>query len=106
MSTNTTPRDPHLPPPEVCDWLLEQRWSARIPSIEMTFPEGREFGRSRSSLHGYHEAHAVIGRDGTARLFMQDDALEVLRKDQGNRRAALEQKRQACKADELATKAK
>ena len=83
---DTTPRDPHLPPPAVCDWLLERTWSERIPSIEMAFPEGGAFGCSHSSLNGYHEAHTAIGREETARLFMPDDALDVLREDQGNRR--------------------
>jgi hypothetical protein len=78
-------RDPYLPSPGVCDWLLEQKWSERIPSIEMTFPEGGAFGCSRSSLNGYHEAHAAIGCDETARLFMPDDALDSLRKDAAER---------------------
>jgi hypothetical protein len=34
------------------------------------------------------------------------EVLDIFRKDQENRRAALEQKRQACEADELAIKAK
>jgi hypothetical protein len=96
-----TPRDPHLPPPAVVDWLLEQKWSDRIPSIEMTFPEGGAFGCSRSSLNGYHEAHTAIGRDETARLFMPDDALDALRKDQDARQSALSPKWQECEADEL-----
>jgi hypothetical protein len=33
------------------------------------------------------------------------EVLDIFRKDQENRRAALEQKRQACEADELAKKA-
>jgi hypothetical protein len=103
---DTTPRDPHLPPPAVVDWRLEQKWSDRIPSIEMTFPEGGAFGCSRSSLNGYHEADTAIGRDETARLFMPDDALDALRKDQSIRQATFDQKRQACEADELAIKAK
>ena len=87
-------------------------------------------------MNGYHVAHTAIGRDETARLFIPDDALEALRKDQDNRRApsatwaAFEEKRQggnwglriatsddlarkwlreqerACEADELAIKAK
>jgi len=102
---DTTPRDPHLPPPAVCDWLLEQKWSERIPSIEMTFSEGGAFGSSRSALNGYHEADMAIGRDETALLFMPHEALDVLRKDQDDRRAALEQKRQASEAERLANTA-
>jgi hypothetical protein len=102
----TTPRDPHLPPPAVVDWLMEQKWSGRIPSIEISGPEGGPFGRSHSGLNGYHEADTAIGRDETARLFMPDEALDALREDHAIRHAALEEKRQACEADELAIKAK
>ena len=82
----TTPRDPHLPQPDVCDWLLEQKWSERITSIEMTYSEGRAFG-PRSALNGYHEADMAIGRDETARLFMPDEALDALRLDAAARSA-------------------
>jgi hypothetical protein len=92
----TTPRDPYLPPPAVVDWLLEQKWSERISSIDMLFPGNGPFGRSRSELNGYHAADTAIGRDETARLFMPDDALDALREDQDNRQAALDEKRQAC----------
>ena len=83
-----TPRDPHLPPPVVCDWLLEQKWSERISSIEMSFSENRPFGISHSEMNGYHEAHTAIGRDETARLFMPDDAMDALREDHAIRKTA------------------
>ena len=78
---NTTPRDPHLPPPAVCDWLLKRKWSERISSIHMSFLENMPFGISHSKMNDYHAAHIAIGRDETARLFMPHDALDALRKD-------------------------
>jgi hypothetical protein len=101
---STTTRDPHFPPPVVVDWLLEQAWSERISSVEMSFPENMPFGISHSKMNGSHVAHTAIGRDETARLFMPDDALDVLREDHAIRQAALEEKRQACEADDLARK--
>jgi len=85
---DTTPRDPHLPPPVVCDWLLEQEWSERISSIKMSFPENRPLDTSHSEMNGYHVADIAIGRDETARLFMPDDALDALRDDHAIRRSA------------------
>ena len=79
-------RDPHLPSPEVCDWLLEQKWSERIPSIEMTFPEGGPSGCSRSTLNSYRQSFVVIGRNTMARLFVPSEALDTLRKDAAERR--------------------
>lgn len=81
-------RDPHLPPPEVCDWLLEQKWSERIPSIEMTFPEGGPSGCSRSTLKSYRQSFVVIGRNTMARLFVPNEALDTLHKDAAERQRA------------------
>ena len=102
---DTTPRDPHLPPPEVCDWLLEQDWSEMIPMAGIQYYGSTPHGMSQSKLYEYQQAHSAIGADGGGRILLPVEAIAVLRKDQGNRRAALEQKRQACKADELARKA-
>jgi hypothetical protein len=37
-----TPRDPHLPPPAVVDWLLEQTWPGEIPETRIDF-QGQTF---------------------------------------------------------------
>ena len=63
-------------------------------------------GMSQSKLYEYQQAHSAIGADEGGRILLPVEALDVLRKDQDNRRAALEQKRQACESDELAIKAK
>ena len=107
MSTNTTPnRDPHLPPPAVCDWLLEQDWSEMIPMAGIQYYGSTPHGMSQSKLYEYQQAHPAIGADGGGRILFSVEAIAALRKDQGNRRAAFEQKRQACEADELARKAR
>ena len=107
MSTNINPnRDPHLPPPEVCDWLLEQDWSEMIPVTLIQYHGSTPHGMSQSKLYEYQQAHPAIGADGGGRILFSVEAIAALRKDQGNRRAAFEQKRQACEADELARKAR
>lgn len=75
-------RDPHLPSPEVCDWLLAQEWSSP--------------GRINHQSHlrnGYIEdccqTTAAIGRDECAELFLPAGALEILRED-AKARAAIE----------------
>jgi hypothetical protein len=103
---DTTPRDPHLPPPEVVDWLLEQTWPGVIPETRIDFQGGSPEGVAGSHLIGYQQTRVAIGVDQGGRIFLPDEGLDVLRKDQDERRAALEQKRQTCEADELAIKAK
>lgn len=102
---NTTPRDPHLPPPAVVDWLLEQDWSDMIPLTLIQYHGPLPNGTSQSKLYEYQLALCEIGADTGGRVYLPIEALDALRKDQENRRAALEQKRQACEADELAKKA-
>jgi hypothetical protein len=64
-------RDPHLPHPEVCDWLLRQEWSAP-DTVDCC------------------EASTAIGRDETLDLVLPSFGLKVLREDQAARAAALE----------------
>lgn len=80
-------RDPHLPPPEVCDWLLSQEWSGSIPETVISYPKGNPTGNSRSRLFGYKATRCVIGADEIGRVFLPVEALEVLRADQAARRA-------------------
>ena len=100
-----TPRDPHLPPPAVVDWLLEQDWSVMIPITSIKYEGARPHGMTKSEHWEYQMACPVLGEDDAGRIFLPVEALDVLRRDRDARLAALEQKRQACKADEMARKA-
>ena len=74
-------RDPHLPPPEVCDWLLRQKWghertlkwSAECPSRRRVVESGVR--------HGNHESVVAIGANEIGHLQLCAEALEVLRED-------------------------
>ncbi len=102
---DTAPRDPHLPPPAVVDWLLEQNWSEMIPITSIQYEGARPHGISKSKLWEYQMAGPEFGEDYGGHILLPVEAIAVLRKDQENRRAAFEQKRQACEADEIAKKA-
>ena len=90
---DTTPRDPHLPPPEVVDWLLEQTWPGEIPETRIDYLGGNPTGIAGSTLLGWQQAYVDIGADAdglarrSGRIFLDSDALDALRKDQDNRRA-------------------
>ena len=99
-------RDPHLPPPAVVDWLLEQNWSEMIPITSIQYEGVRPHGISKSKLWEYQMAGPELGEDYGGHILLPVEALDVLRKDRDARQSALEQKRQACEADELAIKAK
>ncbi len=101
LTTMTYSRDPHLPPPEVCDWLLEQRWSGCIPKTLILYPDGSAQGIAQSELFDYETTCAAIGADEIGRIFLPDEALNVLHKDRAARRAALDQKRAASLEDTL-----
>ena len=86
MSTNTTPnRDPHLPPPAVCDWLLEQDWSEMIPITTIQYHGSTPHGIAESRLGGYQQAHSGIGADEGGRILLPAEALDALRVDAENR---------------------
>ena len=92
---DTTPRDPHLPPPEVCDWLLEQGWQGEIPETRIDYLGGNPSGVAGSTLLSWQQAYVGIGADGGGRVFLSPDVLEVLRKDQDDRRAGALQSSQS-----------
>lgn len=100
----TTNRDPHLPPPDVCDWLLEQDWSGLIPKAVITYPKGNPEGVTRSEQFDYCSATTAIGADEICHVSLPVEALEALKADQRARREAIERKRAAIKSDELERK--
>lgn len=107
--TSTPPpelRDPHLPPPEVCEWLLQQDWSEAIPITTLGFHGLSPHGIAKSKLYEYRHSHTGIGADEGGRILLPVEALDVLRKDRDDRRAAINRKRQAGVADELTRKAR
>ncbi|GDX75971.1 hypothetical protein LBMAG41_10470 [Cyanobium sp.] len=85
---STTPRDPHLPPPEVVDWLLEQTWPGEIPETRIDYQGGNPAGVAGSTLLGWQQAYVDIGADAGGRIFLDSDALDALRKDHASRKAA------------------
>jgi len=85
---DTTPRDPHLPPPAVCDWLLEQDWSEMIPETRIDYLGGNPTGVTGSTLLGWQQAYVDIGADAGGRIFLGSNALDALRKDHASRKAA------------------
>ena len=95
-----TPRDPHLPPPAVVDWLLEQDWSVMIPITSIKYEGARPHGMTKSKHWEYRMACPVLGEDDAGRIFLPVEALDVLRKDRDARLADLERKRQAREACE------
>lgn len=79
-----TPRDPHLPPPDVCDWLLSQDWSELCDIESKTIgPKGRVLGSGRS--FDLRRALVSIGADCSEDLVIHDDSLEILREDHAER---------------------
>ena len=70
----TAQRDPHLPPPEVCDWLLAQEWSKPM-DITVSCAE------SRGVKNDYCQAIAAIGRDECIDLMLPVEALQLLKED-------------------------
>jgi len=102
---NTTPRDPHLPPPAVVDWLLEQNWSEMIPIVNIQYEGARPHGMTKSKLWEYQMACPVLSEDDAGHILLPFEALDVFRKDQSARLAALEQKRQAPEREEAVRKA-
>jgi hypothetical protein len=96
---DTTPRDPHLPPPEVVDWLLEQTWQGEIPETRIDYLGGNPTGVAGSTFLGWQQAYVDIRanavRGAAGRIFLDSNTLDVLRKDHAIRQAALEEKRRA-----------
>jgi hypothetical protein len=91
-----TPRDPHLPPPAVVDWLLDQNWSEMIPLTSIQYHGSLPHGMSQSKLYEYQLACCEIGADTGGRVSLPVEALDALSKDRDARQSALERKQQAC----------
>lgn len=91
-------RDPNLPPPEVCDWLLAQEWSEPV-TINVSSVAGD------SEMYDHCQTTAKLGRDECIDLMLPMEALQVLREDAETRREAIESKRRELAPDELARKA-
>ena len=83
-----TPRDPHLPPPAVVDWLLEQDWSVMIPITNIQYEGARPHDMTKSKLWEYQMACFVLGEDDAGRIFLPVEALDVLRRDAAARAGA------------------
>ena len=91
-------RDPYLPPPEVCDWLLAQEWSEPA-TINVSSVAGD------SEMYDHCQTTAELGRDECIDLMLPVEALQLLREDAAARREAIELRRQELAPDELARKA-
>ena len=76
-----TPRDPHLPPPAVVDWLLEQYWSDMIPLTLIQYHGPLPNGTSQSKLYEYQMALPEFGEDYGGHILLPVEVLDVLRKD-------------------------
>jgi hypothetical protein len=80
-------RDPHLPPPEVVDWLIEQDWSdGRVVDQRVTTMSGRLL--ESGTLINSSLALVAIGADETGHFELPVEALDVLRADREARREA------------------
>lgn len=67
-------RDPHLPHPEVCDWLLSQEWS-KPSTVFYNSEQGKGY------INDCCEASAAIGRDEIIDLLLPLLGLQILRED-------------------------
>jgi hypothetical protein len=81
-------RDPHLPSPEVCDWLLAQEWSEAIPTTLTTFHPGGPGGITMHAAYDHVHARAALGADEVFAIELPVEALAVLRADAEARRKA------------------
>lgn len=75
-------RDPLLPPPEVCDWLLGLTWSAPSAVEVSNIHDNREICEC-------HEAYAAIGADGMIDLLLPTIEFQILQKDAEARQAGV-----------------
>lgn len=77
----TAQRDPHLPPPEVCDWLLAQEWSEVVPTAVTSFPAGGPSGITKHEAYDHVYARAALGANEVAAIEMPVEALQLLEED-------------------------
>ena len=81
MTSNT--RDPHLPSPEVCDWLLGLDWSDAVSEIHIRYSGAGASRISECHLYGGSVyADMAIGTNDTGQIILPSEALELLRADQ------------------------
>jgi hypothetical protein len=78
---DTTPLDPHLPPPAVVDWLLDQNWSAPISEAVTTYPEGHPMGLSGSASYQCREVTVAIGAYEIGCFRVAEEAFDMLLRD-------------------------
>ena len=75
-------RDPHLPSPEVCDWLCSLEWSEVVPSAVTTYPEGGPLHFTRKRIRNFSVfAEAAFGADHIIEIELPEEGLAVLRAD-------------------------
>lgn len=77
----TMQRDPHLPPPSVCDWLSSLEWSTVVPVSITRFPKGGPFDIRKSERFDYVYATAALGADEIVEIRLPAEALQVLELD-------------------------
>lgn len=70
----------HLPPPEVCAWLLSLEWVGPFDA-DICYGPSRPDGITRSIRQQYYEARYSIGPDEIGYVQLPDDALELLRQE-------------------------
>ena len=98
-------RDPHLPPPEVCDWLLAQEWSEVVPTAVTSFPASGPSGITKHEAYDHVYARAALGANEIFAIEMPVEALQLLEEDAWIRREVIALKRRELMPDELARKA-
>jgi hypothetical protein len=74
-------RDPHLPSPEVCDWLLSLKWS-KPSTVKVIADDGS------SEIHNCCHAMTALGRDECVDVVLPADGIRTLREDATKRQEA------------------
>lgn len=77
-------RDPHLPDPIICDWLLQQEWSENVKCVDIHFSQGET---ARSRLFNFLHATVEMGADNMIEVFAPAELLPLLRDDAQARQA-------------------
>lgn len=77
-------RDPHLPDPIICDWLLQQKWSGSVECTDIRFSNGKT---ESCMLMNFLHATIGVGTDYAVEVFVPDELIEFLRDDARARQA-------------------
>lgn len=77
-------RDPHLPDPIICDWLLRQEWSESVECVDIKFSNGET---ESSMLMNFLHATVGVGADHIIEVFIPDQLIQLLRDDARARQA-------------------